>query len=345
MSRAFTILDEDVSSSVVDWGSIEEIKEVLLVTAELFSSSHTVVLDNSDRKFSLDSGLFGGRNPLNSPCVITENGQILFQGLCRAFSLSKADRKATITIENYLSPLTAQVATKVQTGANPASVALALLLDAGLADVVDTFSFYAAAGVYTQNDAVISVDFAGSSTTVLAAIQKISQLASLAVYMSFGKIRAKAFVPYQGSSVGLRQPLTVANVVSMDAFEAQPDVLKNAVTIKYGAASELTVTDPESIIRNRGTFGYKFDTQTGGEISVADEASARFFANLFLARASTLRYTLTIKGDSRLGTPALGHRHAITDTQLGIADRAFEVIEIHRAINSDSVELLLATID
>lgn len=345
MARSLTILDEDVSSSVVDWGSIEEVKEVLLVKTELFSSSHEVVLDNSTKRFSLDVGLFGGRSPLNSPAIISEDGQVLFQGLIRGFTLSKAERKATITIENYLAPLTAQVATLVQTGVNPASAALALLLDADLEDVVDVFSFYAAAGVYNQAGATINVDFADSNTTILAAIQKVSELASLTVYMSFGKIRAKAFASYQGDAAGLRQTLTTANVLSIDELEAQPDVLKNSVTIKYGASSEVTVTDAESIIRNRGTFEYQFDTNTGREISVPDETSARFFAGLFLARAATLRYTLTIKGDSRIGVPALGHRHAVTDAQLGLSARAFEVIEVHRTINSKDVELLLVTLD
>jgi len=347
MARSLTILGQDLSSYVLSWGSIEETKEILLAKGQLFVGEQEVELDASTGIFKLGQGLMAGRSLLNVEAALTEDGVDLFRGPIRQLSVDKAEQKATIRIENYLTKLTNRVPTLTQSGVNPAEAMLALLLNVGLESITDVNSFLVAGGLARAAGATIDVAYEGKTTTVLDALQDICDLASINVFMRDGRITASAFKPYQGDQAGLRGVLTTSYVISFGVLETKADALQNVVKVRYGASSEHTATDPVSINAMNGEeYERRFDTNTGEELAVPDLTSAAYFANRYLLRSSTLRYTLGLKADTRvLGTPRIGDRYLVTDIFLGLSGQAFEVIETHRQINSSEVELLLVTID
>ena len=348
MAAVLTVMGQDVSAYVTDWGEVEDIKEVLLASTQLFTGQVTLELSNFDGRFApfRSNSLFYQKPYFQSNVTLYEDGELLFAGILKAVNVSKATRMATLTVENIFTAPTNQLATLVQAGVNPVVGALAVLTAGGLGSVTDTNSFLAAAAASSAAGAVVDVDFASKNTSILSAVQKLCELAAVSVFIRNGLITAQAVKPYQGNSAGLRFPLNEANVVDFGELQEAYDNLTNVVNVAYGASLLVTVRDPDSINRYQGYENeVKLSYAVGGAISIPDLASATYFGGVYLQRSSTLKYTFEINGADELKGIRIGDRHPVTEAYYGLAAKAFEVIQTHRPINKKTISLTLATLD
>lgn len=342
-----TLMGQDVSSYVTEWGEVEDIKEVLLVRSQLFTGEHTVVLSNHDGRFSpfRAGSLLYGKAYFQSKVELTEDGETLFYGLLKQVQLSNNNRTASLKVENVFTILTTSLASLVQSGVSPMTACLSMIEEAGLGEYVDRNSFVSAAAGATAAGATVDVDFSDSNRTVLAAVQDLAELAGVAVYVRGATIYARPFQPYQGSSAGLRFPIQADNTVEIGSLEQAADNLKNVVTVDYSASSSITLTDEQSIRRYQGYRSeVRLSYNTGSEIAIANSVSATYFGNKYLERASTLRCTLEVVGADTLRSVRIGDRHPVTDDHYGLSSEPFEVIETHRAIREKTISLTLASL-
>lgn len=346
MVATLTVMGVDVSSYVTDWGEIEDIKEVLLARTQLFSGEHSVVVSSPRGEFNpyRAGSLFYGKAYFQSPATIHEDGELVFDGLLKAVKVDKSTRTVVLLMENYLSIPTARlVRREAKTGVNAVSEALGILEDAGLSERVDRNSFAVAAAKSVS--ATINTDFSDdTNTTVLAAVQALTELASVSLYVRNGIIRAKAVEPYQGDKSGLRFLLDNSNLVNVGVMEEAFDNIKNVVKVDYTGNASLTLRDNESIKRCKGQEMDAALSYGSGTIVIANQASANFYGLAFLQRTSILRRTLNLDGANSLRGIRIGDRHPVTDAYLGLDNEPFEVIETHRAIQSKTINLTLASL-
>ena len=120
--------------------------------------------------------------------------------------------------------------------------------------------------------------------------------------------------------------------------------LSNSVTIQYGSSSSLYLSNFNSIKTNGIETNTQFATKTGSTLAVPDLVSATYFGNLFLARASKLRQQGTFTAGPELVQAHIGDRITVNAPNWGSSPIAFEIIETHLTIASNSVEIVCATI-
>lgn len=344
MSAVLTVMGKDLSSYVTDWGEIEDIKEVLLAKTQLFSGEHSVTLSSPKGEFNpyRAGSLFYGKAYFQSPATIYEDGELVFDGLLKAVKVDKATRSVTLMLENYLSIPTARLVNRaVAPGVNAVSEALAILDDAGLEAIIDRASFLTAAS--RSGGATVDTDFVDSNTTVLSAVQSLTELASVSVFVRNGLIQAKAVEPYQGSGSGLRATIDTSNVAGFGSMEEALDHIKNVVMVEYQGGS-ITLRDQASITRCKGQELDASLSFSSGSIIISNLASARIYGEAFLQRTSTLRRTLSVEGSNDLRSVRIGDRHPVTDAYYGLNAEPFEVIETHRAIQKKTINLVLASL-
>lgn len=347
MVRSLKILDVELAPYVTDWGSVEDVKDVLLAQTQLFSGSHEISLIGGLDRFSpfYPGSLFYGRKLQNVLMQISVDGTELFSGFIRDVAQGGQSRETKITAENFFSKPSETIATLNVAGANPATAMLSLLDQAGVLAYADLASFYAAGGAAQAAGATVTLAYkAESKTTVLSAIQAISELASISVYVKNGVIMARAFEPYQGNGSGCRYPINSGYARNWGDLQQARDNVRNQVTIAWGASGSLTLTDQVSVKRLGQVRPFSFSTATGASLSVPDLSSAQFFAGRFLARCSTLRSTLDVEMGPEFLDAQLGDRHLVTSFNHGMFDVPCEIIETHRKIVENGLSLKLATL-
>lgn len=347
MSVVFTVMGQDISSYVKDWGEVEDIKEVLLSKAQLFTSEHDVVLSGHDGRFNpyRSGSMFYKKPYYQSPVTLTEDGEVLFTGFLKSAKPNKSARTVTLTIRNYLAAATDRLTSYTQTGINPVTAALAMLDAAGLSDLVNRASFTTASQAATIAGATVNVDYSSSSVAVIAAVQDLCDLAAVTVVVKEGLITAIADTPYQGSQSGLRAAIDSSNIVSIGEMQDAFNSVTNSVTLKYATSSSLTFVDQDSIDASNGHESQiELDYRTGQSIAIANSTSASYFGKLYLSRTKRLRSTIEINGSDILRGVRIGDRHPVTDEWLGLDSEPFEVIETHRKIRKRNITLILATL-
>ena len=347
-SRQIIFLGQDLSQYVVDWGTIDDTKDVLLAQTQLFAGQYQIKLGNGNSMFTPfnSTSLFYGRPTQNQIASIYLNGAIAYYGLVKSVDLDGQTREATLTMENFFSKPTSMSASLVASKANPAAAMVSIFENAGLQSYLDLGSFSNSGAAAAAAGATIGVNYSGtSSTTILSAIQAISQLCSISVYVRDGLIRARDWRPYQGHGAEIKWLITPSIVRSFtgtlsDAY----DNLNNSVTIGYGASSTITLTNTSSIQQYGVTNNFPFSSNTGS-LTVPDLKSANYFGNLFLARASTLRRTGDLDAGPELQLARLGDRCYVTAPNWGInTPTAFEIIETHQKPQENGIGLKIATI-
>ena len=362
--KSYKLMGVELAKYVLDWGQVEEVKDILLSSNQLFCAQHELEISNWDNRFSTNNpkSIFYGRNIQLAPVVLSQGGALLYQGFVRTVTLDHAKRTAKIVTENAFT-VPANYFVNLTTSGNPAAIIQTILEQAGLADYIDPVSFQAAQGGFSVAGASIGVAYvttgavdsaAGvSGTTALAAIQAISALCGLSCFVQNGLIRLKAYAPYQGNNSGVKYQITGALAYDFSTLEFAYQNLSNSVNIGYSTASNLYLKNQASINANGSGFGAltsktevntQFDGTTGNTITVPNLVSAQYFATQFLARASTLRQQGQLTaGPSLLGVN-IGDRVSILAPNWSPNPLVFEVLETHRKLESQSVDLVVATI-
>lgn len=348
MAFSFKVLDQELQPYVTTWGEIEHVKDVLLAKTQLFVGSHSVTLGNQDGRFSpkVSGSLFKGRNYLNAKGVITDSstGEVLFRGLISSITLDKSRRTATVDMNNFLSIPTSQNITRTDTGANPVGLILSILKNAGLTAYIDNNSFLAAAGPAAAAGATVNTAWTGN-ITVLSAIQALSELAAVSVFLQNDKIYCRPYVAYSGTNSQMRYEIKASNVINFNSLTDATSAFKTQVTVTYSTASTLTLTNAAALAQNNAVIsGFQITGITGSPIVIPNLVSATYFGNLYLSRASLLRRELQIDGDNTLAPIRIGDRHPVTDTFLGFSNEPFEVIETHRKLDDNTTSLVLASL-
>ncbi len=162
--------------------------------------------------------------------------------------------------------------------------------------------------------------------------------------MQGGLIRLRAFQPYQGDLAGVKYQVTAANAYDFGSLADAFNNLSNSVTITYGASLVTTLIDQASIKANRIEANTSFTAATGSSLAVPDITSAMYFGQLFLARAATLKRVGRFTAGPELVQVHIGDRITVSDPAWGSSIVAFEIIESHLTVASNSVELVCATI-
>ena len=356
MPRSFTICGQEVGQDVVDWGETEEVKDVLLAKSQMFVSSHTLELANEDNKYTeLDpKSLFYGRNISMTPVQLTVDGQLLYAGLARSPTVNHDRRTVSLVSENFFTRAAGSYASLTTTG-NPAAIIQTLLVQAGLQKYIDYASFTAAQGGSAAAGATISVAFVTTGavnsasgvtgTTDMAAIQAISDLCSLSCFVQGGLIRLQAWQPYQGNLSQVKWQITPANVYDYSTLEYAYDALVNSVNMGYGTSGNYYYVNPLSVKENGGLeTNNQFATVAGNTVSVPNLASAVYFGQLYVRRVSTIRRQGSLVCSAELTAAKIGDRCTALAPNWGQKPIAFEIIETHSRVKSDSVELVVASI-
>jgi hypothetical protein len=125
-------------------------------------------------------------------------------------------------------------------------------------------------------------------------------------------------------------------------LEHDYSTFNNRVVVGYPTAQAFTLEDEESIRQNGVVRTVAFSA--GSAVVAADLTSARFFATLYLSRAAFRRAKLSVAGGSEFRDVRIGDRHPVTLADLGLSRHAFEVIEVRRSLDTDEVELWLASL-
>ena len=345
-NRSLNVLGVELGDYVTNWNQVDDTKDLLLAQTQLFAGSGQVTLAGSDAMFSpyAPTSLFYGRPMLNQLAVISLDGVVVYNGLIKSINMDGQQRTVTLNMENYFSKPTSIIASLVASNANPTAAMASLFQNAGLSNYLDLSSFNAAGAGASAAGATIGVSYSGtSSTSLLSAIQSISQLSSISVYVSGGLIRAKLWTPYQGNGAGIKGTIDSSLAREWTDFTQAFDNLNNSVTIGYGASSTVTLQNTASIAANGITVNFPFSTNTGS-LTVPNLTSAQYFGNLFLARASTLRSVVQVECGLEMQSAQLGDRYFVTSPNLGMTKVPMEIIETHLKIMDDGIALKLTTI-
>ncbi len=346
MPRSYILFDLELAAYVTDWGQVEEVKDVLLAQSQLFTAQHTLTLANADNRFSPknEQSPFYGRHLQLAEATLSINGPPLYQGFVRSIEPDHASRTVKILTQNsFTVPANANLV--LTTSGNPAAVIQSIFETVGLGSKLDLPSFASAGGGASAASATISINYiAGSNTTALAAVQAICSLCSFSCFVQSGLIRLRAWQPYQGNLSGIKYQITSTQVYDFSALSDAYTNLSNSVTVNYSTASTVTLQNTQSIHDNGITVNTQFNAITTQALSVPDLASANYFGQLFLDRASTLRQQGSFTAGPALQDLHIGDRITVAAPNWGTDPIAFEVIETHLTIETNSMEVVCATI-
>ncbi len=364
MPRSYQAMGLELAPYVIDWGQIEEVKDVLLASNQMFCAEHTLKVSNWDNRFSSSNPAspFHGRNFQLCPATLSQDGQILYQGFIRSATLDHEARAALLVSQNVFTIPANYFVTLAATG-NPAAIIRTILEQCGLQNYIDPVTFSGAMGGFDDAQATISVNYKTSGaidtaqglngTTALSAIQSISSLCGLSCYVQGGLIRLSAYQPYQGDYSGVKWQITPEQIYSYQSLEFCYQNLSNSVNIGYGTSSNYYARNYASILANGSGFGIlttpkevntQFNGTSGNVLAVPNLLSAQYFATQFLARASNLRRQGSLVCGPELLAAKIGERCTVMAQNWGPAPIVCEIIETHTRLASKSVELVVATI-
>jgi len=341
--RTATFLGIDITDRVVSFGTLEQIKEILLAVATMFTSEHSLQVSNADGAFSSNGAhsIIRGVNWYGQLVTVSLDGVVVYTGRVRDIQLDSTGRIATIISEDVMKIPAQAPFVGTATNRNPGDVLLAIARTALADEYIDLPSFRAAGGPARAAGATISYDWpATSPTSCMDAMQQIGALCSISVYVSRSKLAARAFRPYQGSGAGLMFPIT--DDLIRDVPSCSYDVLNfvNQVTVGYTGGLSVTVNDRESQrvshVTRPSTLG------SGTTILAYNEASARWLGNTALARSSYQRRIVDVVVGPPMNPVDMGDRFPLTSAWFGISAMPGEVVESHRNPDRDETTIKLA---
>lgn len=350
--RSYQILGLELAPDVLDWGAVEEVKDVLFSQTEMFTSEHTLQVQNASAiqgsssfgKYSPSNvqSPFYGRSLQLLPTTLSLDGVVLFSGLLRDIQLDHGAKTASIVSQNYFTAAAASNAVLTASG-NPAYIVERLLALAGLSSYVNAASFVQAGAGSAAAGATISVTYAaGSTTSVLSAVQAVCNLCSLSCYVRGGQIILQAWHPYQGNNSGIKWSIPSSAVYSYGTLTYAYEALSNSVTMAYGSNGQYSITNQASVLQNGINTPTAFNAVTGSAIAVPNLASAEYFSRLFLQRASSLRRQGVLTVGPSLAQAHIGDRVLVNAPNWGEAPIPFEIIETHLKLKDLSSDLTIA---
>ena len=348
MAATFTFLDQDMTDFVIDWGDIEQIKEILLAEAQLFVGEASIVLENSKNTFSPDFefSIIKGVNWYNLVAVIDEDGKDIFKGLVKDIVYDKPNRSVKIELENVFSKPAESFVVGSATDVNPASAMQAILVAAGLEDDIDAASFATAGSEARSASAVISYSYAESDgVSVMTAINDISRLSSISVFTDGTKFIARNFRTYQGNDSGLKEPILPATIVEFERAINDKNIFANRVIYKFGASSEFAVEDARSIRENRITRPISLDFTDSQNLFISDAVSAEFFTRKYISKSKDRVTIINMVLDRKHKNITIGDRYPVTEVDAGYIGAPFEIIEARRTINEDNTSVMATSLE
>ena len=355
MLRSFQCLGQELAPYVLDWDKVEEVKNILLASNQMFTAEHTLTLANDDNRFTPNNSksLFCGRDIELIPVQLSIDGVILYQGFIRTLTIDHASRTAKLVSQNAFTVPSNYFVSLTTTG-NPASIVWQILNQSGLSAYVDPISFTSAQAGFASAGASIGVAYtvSGSVTsangvsgkTALSAIQDICNLCSMSCFVQSGIIKLIPVTPYQGNLSGVKYQIGVNEVYDFRELEYAYENLSNSVHIGYGASSDYYASDTSSIRANKLETNTQFSTTTNNELYCPDLISAKYYGGLFLSRASTLRQQGKFTAGPELMQVHIGDRVTVNAPNWGSTPLVCEVLETHLDITGNSVDLTVATI-
>lgn len=343
LSRVARFMGVDITELVTSWGTIEQIKDVLLVNATFMAGEHSLELFNRGGAFSPGAGgsMTAGLNWYNQLLEIIVDGKTVYQGFVKNITSNNTRTLSRIVSENIFKQPAETVFALTGIGQNPADVMLAIAKLGADPSMIDAASFATAGGPARAGSATIDFNFPiGSNSTVLAALQQIGALASISCFVLNNKITARAFQPYQGNGSGLQFTIQDAFVREWGDFGFDYSSFNNRVTVGYTGPGTTTLNDIASQKINNIIREFAFPA-TGSVVS-SNLKSASFFGSLYLKRASLRRGVLPVAGGRELKSVAIGDRFPVTNNRLGLVAFPMEAIEVHGNLDNEEFELHLA---
>jgi len=327
---------------------LEQIKEVLLGRAQMFTAQMETVFDNSSGFLGSGPGrsIVAGASWYDKPVEVEVDGIVVYEGLIRKIVGDDETGTARVVSENVFARPTNAVCNFLATEANPGAVLLGIARQAMPDTMLDVDSFFSAGAAAQQADARIEAAFVpGEKTTVAEAIQKVGALCSISVFVYRNILRAEAFVPYQGDGSGLAFPIDDQIVRQWGESTWDVESFNNRVRVGYDVGPpELYVEDEdeESLRENGADDPREQQFSAGDQVRASDEQSARYFGRLYLSRASYKRRIVSVVGGPELRNVRLGQRFPVTQPREGLSDVPVEAIEVRPRLGQDEGELLLA---
>lgn len=339
------LMGVDLTQFVTSYGRLEQIKDILLAQATLLTTEMTIQVVNF-QDFAKPKGvgsLFGGLNWYNQVLEILRDGRTIYEGFVKNIRTSPNEETADIVSENVLKKPAETVIVASALSANPAQAMLGFLRLVLEDSSINVTTFNQAGAQATNAGATIDYVFAqGDNVTVLQAIQLVSDLASISVFVKDNKVIARPFIPYQGDEAGLKFELNDSIVREWGELEFDNSAFNNKVAVGYPTDQFEILTDVESIKTNGITREIQFPADA--KVAASDLTSARFFARLYIRRAAKRRQKLNIAGGEALKGTVIGDRFPVTSPDLGLVRSPMECIEVHQTLDGNEMELALAQI-
>ncbi len=346
MAIRAVLLGVDISPFVTSWGRLEQIKDILLTQATFLTTEMTIQLSNINGFLNPKGAgsLVAGLDHYNGSIEIFKDEKSVYQGLVQDILPNTTTKTVSIVSENVLRKAAETDVNAQATAANPA---LAMLDFARLAipeSAILASTFEQAASGSAEAGATINYDFKeGDNITIMQAIQLVSDISSISVFVKDNKVIARPFIPFQGNEAGLKFEINDAIAREWGPLSYDNSSFNNRVSVGFPTDQFFTLTDEESVRRNGGD-PRKFEFPADEKVVATNLTSAQFFARIYLRRAAKRRRKLTLAGGRELNGSVIGDRFPVTVPDLGLNRFPMEAIEVNQTLDSDEIELGLAEI-
>jgi len=338
-----TFMGQDITKYVISWGTIEQIKEVLLATNTILTSEQNLVVANIGNMFSPGGSFLVGLNWYNKPITITDAqyGVILYQGLVVDVKTDRSNMKATIVSNSVFKRPSEAIFSGTYNGVTPGAFLLSVLEETLTADEFDEYvnqnSFPSADGPSILAGATINVSYdSNGNTTVLQVMQAVGALCSMSFYIYNNQIFARTYKPFTGG--GLKWPIVDRIVRDWGEFDWDNNSFNNQVNVGYPGG---TYVGNDTVSQNINNVTRLFQFDGSGNVACPNLASAKFYGDLYLARSSTRRPILKLKGGLEFDYAHTGDRFPVTEATLGLVALPMELIECSRNLDERGYDLTL----
>ncbi len=333
----------DISRYVLTWGTLERWKNMILGQDTLFASEHTLEVANLKGWANLAGAgsVMKGVDWSGKDLVISFDGKVAFRGIVIDVKPNPSRRSASIVAQNVLKKPAEKVLVRTAAGQNPALAALSMLRTCVDDSFLDVQSFQSAGARYAAAGALVDLDYpADGRTTVLAALQEVTNLASFSLVENEGLVTCQPFFPYQGQESALRWEVEDALVREWSSEERDETAYTNRVAVGYPTGQVLVLDDLNSQAVNDNVRDFSFSA-TGTLVS-SNLVSATFFGKLYLARAALKRAKITAAVGAEASDARLGDRHPVSPTATGRSRFAMEAIGIVQDMDANQTSLSFA---
>ncbi len=345
MEPTLALLDQDVSGYVSSWGSLQAVRKLKLSDSTLFSSRFSVTMDNTTGAFTPggSASMLPKVGWAGSAASVSRGSKVLFDGFLWDLTIDDEASTATLELATAMTEASDTAASLVVSGVNPAIACLGLLVQAGLEDRLNRASFSVAAGIFQGYNVDIDCP-SDQGQSCLSLASQIADICSMDFILARGFVYCVVDRPWDGS--GLRQTIDGENTRSFQSMSSDAANLANQVDFSWGPGTVLTLRDASSIRAERRTISTAVDaTAAGSRVQVPDEATARFYASLLLARTSPRRELVKVTAGPEFEEVLPGWRFPINYENLGLRNSPFQVNEAQTNLDADETSITLQSME